>query len=74
MEARLGAADGSHRWWLLRGVPVSEHGRLVKWVGTCTDVEELKAAQDEISRANSAPSSRAASCARCSTWCPQWSG
>ncbi|MGV3572552.1 MAG: PAS domain S-box protein [Ramlibacter sp.] len=54
LQARVAAADGSYRWWLLRGVPVQDNGRLVKWVGTCTDVDELKSAQDEVNRANAA--------------------
>ncbi|HEY8357621.1 MAG TPA: ATP-binding protein, partial [Ramlibacter sp.] len=54
LQLRIAGADGQHRWWLLRGVPVQENGRLVKWVGTCTDVDEIKQAQHQISRANRA--------------------
>ena len=53
IEARLARADGSYGWWLFRGVPVSDaEGRTTKWIGTCTDIDELKMAGIEIGRAN----------------------
>ncbi|MEJ5988708.1 PAS domain S-box protein [Ramlibacter sp. PS3R-8] len=53
LESRLRRADGVYRWWLLRAVPQHDAaGVLVKWVGTCTDVHDLKLAELEISRAN----------------------
>ncbi|MFI4926315.1 MAG: PAS domain-containing protein, partial [Burkholderiales bacterium] len=53
VEARLTRADGHHGWWLFRGVPVSdEEGRASKWIGTWTDIDELKMAGIEIGRAN----------------------
>ncbi|AFZ27020.1 PAS domain S-box [Cylindrospermum stagnale PCC 7417] len=37
------AADGSYRWHLARGLPLKdEQGRVVKWFGTCTDIDEQK--------------------------------
>jgi PAS domain S-box-containing protein len=37
------AADGVYRWHLARAVPVYEgDGKILKWVGTCTDIEEKK--------------------------------
>jgi PAS domain S-box-containing protein len=54
LEARLAGRDGSYRWWLLRGVPVTDdRGHVHKWIGSCTDVDELKRAELEISLANS---------------------
>jgi len=48
-ECRLRRADGVYRWWLIRGVPVlDEHGNVYKWFGTCTDIEDLKAAEREL--------------------------
>ena len=42
LECRLRRADGEYRWWLVRGVPLSdENGKIVKWFGTCTDIHEL---------------------------------
>jgi PAS domain S-box-containing protein len=53
LESRLRRADGTYRWWLLRGVPQrDEDGTLLKWVGTCTDIHDLKLAEMEVSRAN----------------------
>ena len=45
IECRLRRADGVYRWWLIRGVPVSDAaGTILKWFGTCTDIHELKLA------------------------------
>ena len=45
-EARLRRADGQHRWFLFRGVPLrNEEGRVVKWYGTNTDIEALRASE-----------------------------
>ncbi|HEY1229272.1 MAG TPA: PAS domain-containing protein, partial [Ramlibacter sp.] len=52
-EVRLRRRDGLLRWWLMRGVPVFDgEGRLLKWLGTCTDIDELKLAEMRISQAN----------------------
>jgi PAS domain S-box-containing protein len=46
VESRLRAADGSYRWYLMRGEPVREvDGRILKWFGTCTDIDDMKRAQ-----------------------------
>lgn len=48
IEIRLRKYDGSYKWWLSRGVPVKdEAGQVTKWVGTCTDIDELKRALDK---------------------------
>lgn len=45
VESRLRAADGRYRWFLIRGTPMrSADGRIQRWFGTCTDVEDLKRA------------------------------
>lgn len=45
-EARLRRFDGEYRWFLFRGVPLyDEHGRVVKWYGTNTDIEALRASE-----------------------------
>jgi PAS domain S-box-containing protein len=48
-EARFRpAADGEYRWFLVRGVPLrGPHGKIVKWYGTLTDIEERKRAEQE---------------------------
>jgi len=49
-EFRLRRADGVYRWFLARGVPVREDGRILRWVGTGTDIEERKAAEAASTR------------------------
>jgi PAS domain S-box-containing protein len=48
-EARFRrAADGEYRWFLVRGVPLrGQHGNIVKWYGTLTDIEDRKCAEQE---------------------------
>src|SRR5215469_10275248 len=42
-EARIRRFDGSYRWFLIRGNPLrDESGNILKWYGTCTDVEDRK--------------------------------
>jgi two-component system, chemotaxis family, CheB/CheR fusion protein len=37
------AADGQNRWHLVRAIPLREPGGMViKWFGTCTDIDEQK--------------------------------
>jgi PAS domain S-box-containing protein len=48
-EARFcRAADGEYRWFLVRGVPLrDQHGKIVRWYGTLTDIEDRKRAEQE---------------------------
>src|SRR5260221_9965413 len=42
-EMRLRRADGEYRWFLVRTVPLrDEQGKIVKWYGTSTDIEDRK--------------------------------
>lgn len=53
IESRLRRADGAYRWWLVRGVPLTDaNGKILKWFGTCTDIHDMKLAELEIIRAN----------------------
>jgi len=54
IEYRLMGRDRNRwRWFVGRAVPVRDaEGRIVKWFGTCTDIDEQKQAQDELRRAN----------------------
>jgi PAS domain S-box-containing protein len=55
LECRLRRADGAYRWWLIRAVPlVGAAGEVLKWVGTCTDIHELRETKDAVERANAA--------------------
>src|SRR5256886_12612017 len=45
-EARLRRFDGEYRWFLFRAVPVrDEQGKVVRWYGTNTDIEDRKRAE-----------------------------
>ena len=47
-EARHRSASGEYRWFLVRGVPLrDEQGRILKWYGTLTDIEDRKHAEEE---------------------------
>src|SRR5262245_9366028 len=43
VEGRLRRSDGAFRWFLFRGNPLlDQSGRIVKWFGTNTDLEDRK--------------------------------
>ncbi|MFC5500324.1 PAS domain S-box protein [Caenimonas terrae] len=49
LECRLRRADGTYRWWLTRGVPQRDAaGQVLKWFGTCTDIHDMKMAQESL--------------------------
>src|SRR6202008_950819 len=49
MEARLCRYDGVFRWFLMRVEPLrDETGKIVKWYGTCTDIETLKETEAKL--------------------------
>jgi PAS domain S-box-containing protein len=49
IESRLRRADATYRWWLVRGVPLKDAGgKIVKWFGTCTDIDDMKVAELSI--------------------------
>jgi len=48
-EERHRAADGTYRWFLSRGVPLRDaDGRIVRWYGTNTDIEDRKVAEQML--------------------------
>ena len=50
-EARLRRYDGEYRWFLFRANPLrDETGRIVKWYGVNTDIDDLKRAEEELRR------------------------
>ena len=50
-EARLRRFDGVYRWFLFRAVPLYDGiGRLVKWYGQTTDIDDRKRAEEELRR------------------------
>jgi len=51
------ASDGAYRWHLERGAPLRDaDGNIVKWLASCTDIEEQKQAQAAAENANRAKS------------------
>ena len=49
IEARLRRAAGDYRWLLIRALPLrDETGKMVKWYGTKTDIEDRKQAEEEL--------------------------
>ncbi|HEX8636928.1 MAG TPA: PAS domain-containing protein, partial [Pyrinomonadaceae bacterium] len=53
VEYRLkSAADNSYRWFIARALPVkNDSGEIVRWFGTCTDIEAQKQATKEMEAA-----------------------
>jgi PAS domain S-box-containing protein len=50
-EERHRGVDGTYRWFLARGVPLRDaQGRIVRWYGTNTDIEDRKQAEEELRR------------------------
>jgi PAS domain S-box-containing protein len=50
-EARLRRFDGEYRWFLFRANPLrDESGKIVKWYGTNTDIDDRKRAAEELRR------------------------
>src|ERR1700757_4085353 len=48
-EARIRRFDGSYRWFLIRANPLrNESGNIVKWYGTCIDVEDRKHGEESL--------------------------
>ncbi len=42
-------SSGAYRWFLVRGVPQrNAQGTILHWVGTCTDIDEQKQAEERV--------------------------
>jgi PAS domain S-box-containing protein len=51
VERRLRGRDGAYRWFLTRGVALrNEQGQVRRWLGTSTDIDDLKQAEAELRR------------------------
>lgn len=52
IEYRFEDKNGRYRWHLGRAIPVrDEAAKIVKWIGTCTDIEDMKRTQSNLLRA-----------------------
>jgi PAS domain S-box-containing protein len=45
LECRLATVDGGYRWYLFRASPEREDGVIARWLGTFTDVDDQKRAE-----------------------------
>ncbi|SNB44751.1 PAS domain S-box protein [Geobacter sp. DSM 9736] len=60
IEYRFKGANGAYHWFLGRALPLRDReGNIIRWFGTCTDIdpqkqaeEKLQTALDELSRSN----------------------
>ncbi len=49
VEYRVRRQDGVYRWFKTRGVPIRDgDGNIAKWFGTCTDITDLRQAQEAL--------------------------
>lgn len=52
IEYRLRRWDGVYHWMLGRALPIRDaEGNIVKWFGTCTDIDHLKRTQERLDEA-----------------------
>ncbi len=50
-EYRIRSSQGNYRWFLSRGFPMPDrHGRIRRWFGVCTDIDDLKRTQEQLSQ------------------------
>ena len=53
IEYRCRRYDGAYRWFIGRALPIrDESGKIVRWFGTCTDIDDQKRTEAELRRAN----------------------
>lgn len=53
LEYRIRRYDGTYRWFKTRGLPLQDAaGRVVKWLGTSTDIDDQKQAEEALRRSN----------------------
>lgn len=54
IEYRLRRADGEYHWFIAKAVPLrNSDGTIVRWFGTCTDIQDQVLQRDELDRKNS---------------------
>ncbi len=68
-EVRLRNAQGVFRWFLALAEPICDDaGKVVRWFGTCTDIDDRKRASDETVRKQDEQLKLAADAARLGYW------
>lgn len=54
LEYRLRDVNGQYRWHLGRALPLKDsNNKIIKWFGTCTDIDDQKQMQQKVTRTNS---------------------
>lgn len=49
LEFRIRSAAGTNRWFKVQAVPVRDYdGTVIRWLGSCTDISELKQAATDL--------------------------
>jgi PAS domain S-box-containing protein len=48
VEYRLQSRDGAYRWFRARALPIREDGKIIKWYGTCSDIQDSKLLEQSI--------------------------
>jgi PAS domain S-box-containing protein len=52
IEFRIRVSSLEYRWFLVRAVPIRDgQGRITHWLGTATDIDDLKRAEDRLRQA-----------------------
>jgi formate hydrogenlyase transcriptional activator len=55
LEVRIRRKDGQYRWFLIRYNPLrDEEGRIIRWYGTGTDIDDRKRTEERIHKENCA--------------------
>jgi PAS domain S-box-containing protein len=53
IQYRLRHRSGEYRWTLGRALPIySDSGRILRWMGTCTDIHDQKVAEERLKEAD----------------------
>ncbi|MEJ7805579.1 MAG: PAS domain-containing protein, partial [Telluria sp.] len=53
IQYRMRHRSGAYRWALGRALPIrDENGKIIRWMGTCTDIHDQKLAEEELKTAN----------------------
>ncbi len=51
IEYRMKKFDGTYNWFLARAQPLrDENGKIIKWFGTCTDIQEQREVLEELEK------------------------
>ena len=52
VECRIRRHDGAYRWHIIRNAPLRRDGKIVAWLGTAVDIDDMRQAQETLRRVN----------------------